>query len=119
MKTHVEIGYQTLQSVDKRYMNNSFIQMGLDITRYHHEKWDGSGYLAELKGEDIPLSARIMALADVYDALRSKRVYKPAYTHEKSMEIIEEGRGKHFDPALTDLFIAHSKEFETLFDSLI
>ena len=119
MKTHVEIGYQTLQSVDKRYMNNSFIQMGLDITRYHHEKWDGSGYLAELKGEDIPLSARIMALADVYDALRSKRVYKPAYTHEKSMEIIEEGRGKHFDPALTDLFLAHNKEFESLFDSLI
>lgn len=119
MKTHVEIGYQTLKSVDNRYMNNSFIQMGLDITRYHHEKWDGSGYLAELQGEDIPLSARIMALSDVYDALRSKRVYKPAYTHEKSMEIIEEGRGKHFDPTLTDLFLAHNKEFEALFDSLI
>lgn len=119
MKTHVEIGYQTLKSVDKRYMNNTFIQMGLEITRYHHEKWDGSGYLAALKGEDIPLSARIMALSDVYDALRSKRVYKPAYTHEKSMEIIEEGRGKHFDPTLTDLFLNYHKEFEALFDSLI
>ena len=119
MKTHVEIGFQTLKSVDKRFMNNAFIQMGLDITRYHHEKWDGSGYLAELKGEDIPLSARIMALSDVYDALRSKRVYKPAYTHEKSMEIIEEGRGTHFDPTLTDLFLAHNKEFEALYDSLV
>ena len=119
MKTHVEIGYQTLKSVDKRFMNNAFIQMGLDITRYHHEKWDGSGYLAELKGEEIPLTARIMALSDVYDALRSKRVYKPAYTHEKSMEIIEEGRGKHFDPVLTDLFLQYNQEFETLFDSLV
>ena len=119
MKTHVEIGYQTLKSVDKRFMNNTFIQMGLDITRYHHEKWDGSGYLFELKAEAIPLSARIMALADVYDALRSKRVYKPAYTHEKSMEIIEEGRGKHFDPMLADLFLQYNKEFEALFDSLV
>ena len=119
MKTHVEIGYQTLKSVDKRYMNNAFIQMGLDITRYHHEKWDGSGYLAELKGEQIPLSARIMALSDVYDALRSKRVYKPAYPHEKCLEIIQEGRGKHFDPVLTDLFLEYHTEFETLFDLMI
>ncbi len=119
MKTHVEIGYQTLKSVDKRYMNNAFIQMGLDITRYHHEKWDGSGYLAELKGEQIPLSARIMALSDVYDALRSKRVYKPAYPHEKCLEIIQEGREKHFDPVLTDLFLEYHTEFETLFDLMI
>ncbi|MPM65796.1 hypothetical protein SDC9_112698 [bioreactor metagenome] len=119
MKTHVEIGYQTLKSVDKRYMNNAFIQMGLDITRYHHEKWDGSGYLAGLKGEAIPLSARIMALSDVYDALRSKRVYKPAYPHEQCLEIIREGREKHFDPVLTDLFLQSSEEFKTLFDSLI
>ena len=118
MKTHVEIGYQTLKNVDKRYQNNAFIQMGLDITRYHHEKWDGSGYLFELKGEAIPLSARMMALADVYDALRSKRVYKPAFSHEKAMEIILEGRGKHFDPALVDLFIASHQEFEALFKRL-
>ena len=92
--------------------------MGLDITRYHHEKWDGSGYLFELNGEAIPLSARIMALADVYDALRSKRVYKPAYTHEKALEIIEEGRGKHFDPNLEDIFLASHEEFCEMFDSL-
>ena len=118
MKTHVEIGYQTLSNIDKRYQNNAFVQMGLDITRFHHEKWDGSGYLFELQGEEIPLSARIMALADVYDALRSKRVYKPAFSHEKAMEIIVEGRGKHFDPALVDLFAAFHHEFETLYDQL-
>lgn len=118
MKTHVEIGYQTLKSVDKRFMNNAFIQMGLDITRYHHEKWDGSGYLAELKGEDIPLSARIMALADVYDALRSKRVYKPAFPHEQCISIIAEGKGSHFDPELADLFLQSHEEFAALYDSL-
>ncbi|MEZ4509339.1 MAG: PAS domain-containing protein [Eubacteriales bacterium] len=116
MKTHVEIGYQTLKNIDKKYQNNAFVQMGLDITRYHHEKWDGSGYLSQLKGEQIPLSARIMALADVYDALRSKRVYKPAYTHEKAVEIIQEGRGNHFDPELVDLFLESHLEFKELFE---
>ncbi len=119
MKTHVEIGYLTLKSVDKCYTNNAFIQMGLDITRYHHEKWDGSGYLSGLKGEEIPISARIMALSDVYDALRSKRVYKPAYTHEKSLEIIQEGRGIHFDPVLADLLLANHEEFAALYDMLV
>ncbi len=118
MKTHVEIGYQTLKNIDKRFQNNAFVQMGLDITRYHHEKWDGSGYLFALKGEDIPLSARIMALADVYDALRSKRVYKPPFSHEKAKEIIVAGRESHFDPQLVDLFLAADKEFEALFEKL-
>lgn len=116
MKTHVEIGYQTLKNIDKRYQNNAFVQMGLDITRYHHEKWDGSGYLAGLKGENIPLSARIMALADVYDALRSKRVYKPAFSHEKAVEIILEGKGSHFDPELVDLFLDSHLEFKEMFE---
>jgi putative two-component system response regulator len=89
--------------------------MGLDITRYHHEKWDGSGYLAGLAGRAIPLSARIMALADVYDALRSRRVYKEPYSHEKSLGIIQEGRGKHFDPVLVDLFLENEREFEALY----
>ena len=118
MKTHVEIGYQTLKNIDKRYQKNAFLQMGLDITRYHHEKWDGSGYLSQLKGEQIPLSARIMALADVYDALRSKRVYKSAFPHEEAVSIIQEGRGKHFDPELVDLFTASHQEFKELFDQL-
>lgn len=118
MKTHVEIGYQTLMNIDKRYQRNAFVQMGLDITRYHHEKWDGSGYLFELKGEEIPLSARMMALADVYDALRSKRVYKSAFPHEQALGIIKEGRGKHFDPVLVDLFLTSHQEFAKLFDRL-
>ena len=118
MKTHVEIGYQTLKNVENRYQNNAFIKMGLDITRYHHERWDGKGYLSELKGEQIPLSARIMTLADVYDALRSRRVYKEPYSHEKSMTLLAEGRATQFDPALLDLFIANEKEFEALYDSL-
>ena len=118
MKSHVEIGYQTLKSVEKRYENNAFIKMGLDITRFHHEKWDGSGYLFERKGTDIPLSARIMALSDVYDALRSRRVYKEPFSHEQSVAIISEGREKHFDPALVDVFLAANGEFKTLYDSL-
>ena len=118
MKTHVEIGYQTLMTIDKRFQNNAFVQMGLDITRYHHEKWDGSGYLFELKGEAIPLSARIMALADVYDALRSKRVYKPAFSHRQALEIIQEGSGKHFDPTLVELFVESGLEFADLFDKM-
>lgn len=118
MKSHVEIGHQTLKSVEKRYQNNSFIRMGLDITRYHHEKWDGSGYLAGLNGNEIPLAARIMALSDVYDALRSKRVYKEPFPHEKCVEIIKEGSGTHFDPTLTELFIRNAGAFEKLYDEL-
>ena len=118
MKSHVEIGYQTLKSVEKRYENNAFIKMGLDITRFHHEKWDGTGYLFERKGTDIPLSARIMALSDVYDALRSRRVYKEPFSHQMSVAIIAEGREKHFDPALADVFLAAEGEFELLYDSL-
>lgn len=118
MKTHVEIGYQTLRNIDKRYQKNAFLQMGLDITRYHHERWDGTGYLAELKGEKIPLSARIMALADVYDALRSKRVYKPPFTHKDAVAMIQEESGTHFDPTLVELFITHNKAFEELYEQL-
>jgi putative two-component system response regulator len=116
MKTHVEIGYQTLMSVEKHYPNNAFIRMGTDIARYHHEKWNGSGYLHGLSGEAIPLSARIMAVADVYDALRSKRVYKPAYPHERCVEIIAEGSGSHFDPTLVSLFMKNHVRFGEIFD---
>jgi len=70
----------------------------------HHEKWDGSGYPFGLKGEEIPLSARIVALADVYDALTTKRVYKPAFTHEVATDIIRQSSGKHFDPDLVEAF---------------
>jgi putative two-component system response regulator len=118
MKTHVDIGYQTLLRIGQRYKNNAFLKMGLDITRYHHEKWDGSGYPLGLSGDDIPLSARIMAISDVYDALRSKRVYKAAYSHEKSCVIMAEAKGRHFDPRLVDIFLGANTEFETLYNTL-
>jgi putative two-component system response regulator len=92
--------------------------MGMEIALYHHEKWDGSGYPQGLAGDAIPLSARIMALADVYDALRSQRVYKEAFSHKKSVEIIRSGQGKHFDPLLVDLFVRHQDEFEALYQSM-
>jgi putative two-component system response regulator len=82
------------------------IKLGIEITHYHHERWDGNGYPDGLKGEAIPLSARIMAIADVYDALISKRPYKLAYTHEKALNIIKLESGKHFDPSLVPYFIS-------------
>ena len=88
--------------------------MGIAIARFHHEKWDGSGYPDGLAGEDIPLAARILAVADVYDALRSKRPYKDAFTHEKSCAIIREGSGIHFDPALVEAFTAVESEFANI-----
>jgi putative two-component system response regulator len=102
---------QTLQSARNKYPKNAFINMGIAIARSQHEKWDGSGYPDGLVGEDIPLSAKIMAVSDVYDALRSKRPYKPAFTHEKSCEIIMEGAGRHFDPAVIEAFMAVEAEF--------
>lgn len=116
MKSHVEIGYETLKEVHKKYGANTFLEMGMDITKYHHEKWDGTGYPMGIKGEKIPLSGRIMAIVDVYDALRSKRIYKEAYSHAKSVKIIKEGRGKHFDPELVDIFIEHHTEFRERHD---
>lgn len=116
MKTHVTIGYETLASIERRYKMNEFIKIGMDIALYHHEKWDGSGYPHHLKGEEIPISARIMALADVYDALRSRRVYKEGFTHEKSAKIIEEGRGSHFDPLLVDIFLENDREFCEIYE---
>lgn len=116
MKTHVSLGYETLASVEKLYPANSFLRFGMEIARYHHEKWDGSGYLEGLAGEQIPLSARIMALADVYDALRSKRVYKEAFSHEKALEIIAKRRGSHFDPAVVDIFLQNDRAFRDIFD---
>ena len=118
MKTHVTIGYETLASVEKSYPGNAFLRLGMEIAKDHQEKWDGSGYAGGLSGEDIPLSARIMALSDVYDALRSKRVYKEGFPHQKAADIIAEGRGSHFDPALVDVFLQHHLLFKEIFDRL-
>ncbi|WP_459903910.1 HD domain-containing phosphohydrolase, partial [Desulfosarcina cetonica] len=119
MKTHTTIGAATLASVHEQYPNNTFVQMGIDIAKYHHEKWDGSGYPEGLAGTAIPLSARIMALVDVYEALRARRPYKPPFSHEKSRAIILDGRGKHFDPRLVDSFAGIDGEFDAIYTSMI
>lgn len=104
MKTHTTAGYTLLADVDDSHPGNNFIQMGKAIALSHHEKWNGSGYPRGISGYDIPVSARIMALADVYDALTHRRCYKPAMSHNEAMQIILDGRGSHFDPYLVDVF---------------
>jgi response regulator RpfG family c-di-GMP phosphodiesterase len=107
MKTHTVIGGKTLEDAEKqlKYKTRSFLSMGKNIAYCHHEKWDGSGYPFGLKGKEIPLSARIIAVSDVYDALTSKRVYKDAIIHEEAKKIIVQGSGKHFDPIIVDAFL--------------
>jgi putative two-component system response regulator len=82
-----------------------------EIAYSHQEKWDGSGYPDNLSGEEIPVSARLMAVADVYDALISKRVYKPAFSHEQALDVMKKGRGTHFDPDVLDAFFAIQDRF--------
>lgn len=119
MKTHVNIGYDTLYEVQREFPKNSFLKMGMDIVKYHHEKWDGSGYPDGISGESIPLAGRIMAIVDVYDALRSKRVYKEAYSHEKTCMIIRESSGKHFDPLLVEVLIENNDDIKEIYKQLI
>ena len=114
IKAHPVIGGQVLRSLLEYAPQCTFIQMGRDIASGHHEKWDGSGYPYGLKGEDIPLSARIVALVDVYDALTSPRCYKRPFSHQEAIDLILEGKGKHFDPVLVECFMAIHGEFEAL-----
>jgi len=118
MKEHTTIGSNTLEEVYQKYPGNYFVKIGIEIAESHHEKWDGSGYPKGLCGDEIPLSARIMALVDVYDALRSKRVYKEAYSKEKTRGIIIQGSGKHFDPLIVEVFLEFEEEFDKAYTSL-
>lgn len=111
MKQHSRIGGETLDAALQAKPEAQYLRMARDIALSHHEKFDGSGYPLGLKGENIPLCGRIVALADVYDALTMKRVYKPAFSHEKSRSIILEGAGKHFDPVIVDAFLRTEGEF--------
>ncbi len=106
MKSHTVYGAKILSSVQKKVGNLPFLDIAKEIAYYHHEKWDGKGYPAGLAGEAIPLSARIMAIADVYDALISRRIYKPPFPHSKAIQIIQEESGKSFEPAIVDTFLA-------------
>ncbi len=118
MKTHTLIGSSTLESVQTLYPNNAFVNVGIAIARSHHERWDGKGYPDGLEGEGIPLSARIMAVADAYDAIRSKRPYKNALPHERAVELISKDSNAHFDPHIIDAFLKIEDQFAAIHDSL-
>jgi len=115
MKTHTTLGREAIEHAEVRMGKSApFLAMAKEIAYSHQEKWDGSGYPQGLAGEAIPISARLMAVADVYDALISRRVYKPAMPHEQAVAIIADGRGKHFDPDITDVFLAIHEDFRTI-----
>ncbi len=111
MKGHAAIGGDTLRAVFDNYPSQTFIKCGMEVAYGHHEKWDGSGYPLGLKGEAIPLSARILALVDVYDALTCRRVYKAPFPRDKAEALILEGSGVHFDPELVAAFVELEPEF--------
>ncbi len=114
MKTHAITGAQTLGAAAQQYPGVAYLRMARDIAMTHHERFDGSGYPAGLKGDEIPLCGRIVALADVYDALTSKRVYKEAFTHTIGRNIIVKESGSHFDPVIVDAFTASEEEFNAI-----
>jgi len=114
IKRHTVLGGDALAEIESQIEGRSFLILGKEIAYYHHEKWDGTGYPDGLKGENIPLSARMVAIADVYDALTTKRFYKEAFTHEKSRGIIISLRGSHFDPNVVDAFLTNEKTFSRI-----
>lgn len=114
--SHTTKGSLTLESVLDKHPNNPFVRMSVDIVRFHHERWDGSGYPLQMAGETIPISARIMALADVYDVVRSKRSYKEARTHEEAVEEILKIRTKQLGPYVVDAFMAINEQFAKVYE---
>ena len=115
MKAHTTLGRDAIEHAEKQLgMEVEFLHLAKDIAYYHQEKWDGSGYPTGKRGDDIPISARLMAVADVYDALISRRVYKEGMSHEKALGIIVEGRGSHFDPDIVDAFVVLQDEFRAV-----
>ncbi len=118
MKLHAVIGQETIQKAQARLGDGSFLTMGISIAGHHHERWDGTGYPEGLAGEDIPLAARIVSIADVYDALNSPRVYKEAWSHQKTTEYMAEGSGTQFDPELVKIFLEEEKRFEKIRDEM-
>ncbi|MBS0195253.1 MAG: HD domain-containing protein [Planctomycetes bacterium] len=114
METHTTIGADTLIAIRQRVGDDDLLNMSIQVALCHHEKYDGSGYPSRISGEQIPLCARIVALADMYDALTSKRVYKEAMTHEQARQIIAENRGSHFDPMIADAFERRQAQFDSV-----
>ena len=114
MKSHAQIGYETLKEAIKRAPNANYLNVAAQIARYHHEQYDGNGYPKGLQGDQIPLAARIFAIADVYDALVSKRPYKEPFAHERAVSIIKEGKGTHFDPMVVDAFLDCQEDIKNI-----
>lgn len=115
MKTHTRLGLETIEAAEKLLdVPSSFLTVARQIAYGHHEKWDGSGYPEALAGEAIPLPARLMAVADVYDALISRRVYKEAFPHEQAVAMIQAGSGSHFDPTVVEAFNAEAETFRAI-----
>lgn len=115
MKQHTTIGCAAIVEAEKHFgADDSFLRIAREIARSHHERWNGKGYPDGLSGDDIPLSARIMAIADVYDALISERVYKKALSHDVAMQMVTEQRGQHFDPRIVDAFVRAEQEIRAI-----
>jgi putative two-component system response regulator len=120
MKKHTTYGRDAIAAAETSINSaDNFLIFAKEIAYSHQEKWDGSGYPEGLSGENIPLSARLMAVADVYDALISKRVYKDAFSHEKAVNIITEGKGSHFEPLLVDCFLNIATEFNNIAQNFV
>jgi response regulator RpfG family c-di-GMP phosphodiesterase len=120
MKSHTTLGRDAIQHAeDQLGISVDFLHFAKEIAYSHQEKWDGSGYPEGLAADDIPISARLMAVADVYDALISRRVYKPGMPHEQAVEIIRQGRGSHFDPDICDAFLASTEQFRIIAERFV
>lgn len=118
IKKHCEYGTRVLTIADEKLDFQSFLKIAIQVVSSHHEKWNGTGYPKGLKGDAIPLSGRIMALADVYDALRSERCYKKSFSHEDTCRIISQEKGEHFDPDIVDVFSGIEKKFNEISDAM-
>ena len=116
MKKHPAEGAKIVRSILTGVEDDDFVNIAENVAHYHHEKWNGEGYPEGLKKEEIPVEARIMALADVFDALVSKRYYKDAYSYDVAFGIIQDSLGSHFDPELGKVFIKCRRELEGLYD---
>lgn len=114
MKLHTKYGRDTLRVAEKKLGSDSFLRYAREIAYSHHEKWDGSGYPLGLAGNNIPVPGRLMAIADIYDALISKRIYKPPFPHKKAVSIMIKGKGSHFDPDMADAFMELNKTFRQI-----
>ncbi|MCL2609202.1 MAG: response regulator [Treponema sp.] len=112
MKRHTLVGKQIVEKVESMTAESDFLKYAKIFAESHHERWDGTGYPYGLAGDTIPLLGRIMAIADVYDALTSERAYKKAFSHDEAVRIVREGRGTQFDPVLVDIFLGAEREFE-------